>query len=92
MPRKYLLYQDRLRIVLGRPFGIDIPYTSIKEVKRASGARAYIYAGIRFATSSRYVVEILRKKGFNYVISPQNGDYFIEQLNRVMKSEAGRWQ
>ena len=85
MPRKYLIYQDKLRIVLGKPFGMNIPYSTIKEVKHSSSIKAFIFGGIRFATSTRYIVEIARNKGMNYVISPQKGDTFIEQLNQAIR-------
>lgn len=87
MPRSYQIYQDRLRIVLGSPFGINIPLSTIKEARHASGVKAYAYSGVRFATSSRYVVEISRNKGMNYVISPQNGEIFLEQLNQAKKEQ-----
>ncbi|MFH1032368.1 MAG: PH domain-containing protein [Chloroflexota bacterium] len=86
MPRKYQIYQNKLRIVLGTPFGVDIPLATIKEVKRASGFKAYVYSGVRFATSSRNIVEIVRSRGLNYVISPQNVDFFIERFNEAVKS------
>lgn len=85
MPRKYQIYEDRLRIVLGTPFGVSIPFSTIKEVKRASGFKAYVYSGVRFATSSRNIVEIVRSRGLNYVISPQNVDFFIERFNEALK-------
>jgi hypothetical protein len=86
MPRKYQIYQDKLTIVLGNPLAVNIPLSTIKEVRHFSGFKAYTYSGVRFATSSRYVVEISRSQGLNYLISPQNGDLFLEQLSRAMKS------
>jgi hypothetical protein len=86
MPRKYQIFQDKLNIVLGAPFNISVPLITIKEARHSKGNKAYVYSGIRFATSSRYVLEIVRNKGMNYVISPQNGDLFLEQLNQAIKS------
>jgi hypothetical protein len=88
MPRKYEIYEDKLRIVLGTPFSINIPLSTIKEVKHASASKAFIYTGVRFATSSRYVVEVVRSKGFNYIIAPKNGDVFIGQLNQAIERQA----
>ncbi len=85
MPRRYQVYQGTLKIVLGGPFAIAIPFSTIKEVRRTSGFRAFAYSGIRFATSSRYVVEVLRSKGMNYVISPAHGDMFLDQLDRAIR-------
>jgi len=86
MPRKYQIYEDKLKIVLGKPFSINIPLSTIKEVKHSSGIKAFIYTGVRFVTSTRYVLEIVRNKGLNYVISPKNGGIFIEQLNQAINS------
>jgi hypothetical protein len=86
MPRKYQVYSDKVRIVLGGPFAWNIPFTTIKEVRPASRASAFAYNGVRFATSSRGVVEIRRSKGCNVVISPFNKDIFLEQVNRAMKA------
>ncbi len=86
MPRKLEIYQDRLRIILGPPFALNISFTTIKEIRKVSGSKAFVYSGVRFATSSKYVVEIVRVKGMNYVISPQNGELFLEQLNQAIKA------
>jgi len=91
LPRKYQVLQDRLRIVLGAPFHIDIYLSSIKEVKPGSRIRTYAYSGVRFATSTKNVVEITRFKGMNYVISPQNSGFFMEQLSSTIK-EAARYR
>ena len=39
-PRKYQIFQDRIRIILGAPFGVNISYSTIREVRRAAGANA----------------------------------------------------
>lgn len=87
-PKRYQIYQDKLKIVLGTPFSINIPLSTIKEVKRAKGSKAFVYGGIRFATSSRSVVEVVRNRGMNYIISPKNADIFIEQLRLAIESQS----
>ena len=91
LPRKYQILQYGLRIVLGKPFHIDISLSTIKEVKQEPGIKTYAYSGVRFATSTKNVVEIIRTKGMNYVISPQNSSIFMEQLNSTVK-EAARYR
>jgi hypothetical protein len=86
MPRKYQVYSDKVRIVLGGPFAWNIPFSTIKEVRSASVTSAFAYNGVRFATSSRGVVEIRRSRGCNVVISPSNKDVFLEQVSTAMKS------
>ncbi len=86
MPQRYQIYSDKIRIVFGGPFAWNIPFSTIEEVRSASGAKAFAYSGVRFATSSKNVVEIRRSRGCNVVISPANRDVFLEQAGRAMKS------
>ena len=83
LPRRFQIFEDRLKILLGGPFAINIPFSNIAEAKPASGRKVFAYWGIRFATSIHHVVEIVRKKGLNLVISPKNDDMFLEQLNQA---------
>ena len=86
LPRRFQIYQDRLRIVLGKPFAISIPFATIKEARSAAGSAMLIYWGIRLATSAKSVVEIMRSKGLNIVISPANRDVFLEQLTQALQA------
>ena len=83
LPQRFQIFEDKLVIVLGGPFAIRIPLSNIADARSASGRKAFVYWGIRFATSTRNVVEIVRKKGLNIVISPTNEDMFLEQLNQA---------
>jgi len=87
LPRRYQIFEDRLKILLGGPFAINISLSNIEEAKPASGSKAFAYGGLRFATSSRNVVEIVRKKGLNLVISPSD-QTFLEQLNQARQMMA----
>ena len=82
LPRRYQIFEDGLKILMGWPFAINISFSNIKEVKPAEGRKALVYSGIRLATSTRYVIEIIRKKGLNIIISPSN-IMFLEQLNQA---------
>ena len=86
LPQRLQIFQDRVKIVLGGPFAIDIPFSTVREVRPVPGSKAFVYWGIRFATSSHYVVEIVRKKGLSLVISPTNGDTFLEQLKQALEA------
>jgi hypothetical protein len=86
MPRKFQIYQDRLTIVLGAPFSLSIPLVKIKAVKRISGTRTYVFSGIKFVTSTRYLIEISRSDGPGYLISPRNGEFFQQQLQAAVAS------
>ncbi|MFC1933112.1 PH domain-containing protein [Chloroflexota bacterium] len=85
LPRRFQIFEDRLTIVLGGPFSINIPFANIREVKSVSGSKVLVYWGIKFATSTHHVVEIVRKKGLNMIISPSNDDMFLEQFNQAQK-------
>jgi hypothetical protein len=88
LPRRFQILNDKLRIVLGGPFAINIPLSDIADVRSRTGINAFVYSGIRFATSSSHTIEIIRKKGLNVVISPTKDDMFVEQLNRARNAVA----
>ena len=90
MPQRYQVFSDRLRIVFGGPFAWNIPFSTIKEARAASGSKAFAYSGVRFATSYKGVVEISRSRGCSVVISPSNKDIFLEQLNRAMQMKTAK--
>ncbi len=83
LPHSLQIYEDRLRIQLGGPFAVNIALANIKEVKKGSGYDAIAYLGVRFTTSTRNVVIIVRSRGWDIVISPDDADMFIEQLNQA---------
>ena len=88
LPQRFQIYQDRVRIVLGGPLAINIPFSNIRTVRTVSARKVFVYWGNRFATSTHSVVEIVRKEGLGLVISPANADTFLEQLNRVLKASS----
>jgi hypothetical protein len=89
MPSCYQVYPDRLKIVLGGPFGMTVLFKDIVSVSRVAGSTALGSSGVRLVTSSKYVVEIKRKGKMSVVISPGSGELFMEQLNQAMKNSAG---
>lgn len=84
IPRRYQIYSDRIRIVLGSPFALNIPFHDIAEARSVSGWKAFAYRGIRFATSTQSVAEIVRRKGLGVVISPGDRDAFLERLRQAL--------
>lgn len=86
LPRRYQIFTDRVRIVLGWPFTFSIALTSITEARAAAGFKAFAYGGIRWATSSRTVVELVRNRGLNVVISPSKRELFLERLNEARRA------
>ncbi|MBI4285031.1 MAG: PH domain-containing protein [Chloroflexi bacterium] len=86
LPRRFEIFEDRIRIALGGPFALNIPLAHIKEARAGTGRQTMFYSGIRFATSSHSVVEIRRSKGMNLVISPGNRDRFLEETAKALEA------
>ncbi|MFC1909390.1 PH domain-containing protein [Chloroflexota bacterium] len=85
LPSRFQIFDDKLRILLGGPLSINIAFSNITEVKPVSGNKVFVYWGIQFATSTSHVVEIIRKKGLNLIISPSNPEMFLEQCKRAQR-------
>ena len=90
LPRRYQILSDRLKIVLGRPFAINIALTSIREARPAGGMVTMVYWGVRLATSARTVVEIVRYRGLDFVISPAHREEFLTHLKQAMAGASAR--
>lgn len=87
MPRRYEIWSDRLRIVLGWRFTVNVALEDIAEAREASGWAAFGHWGLRLAPSTRGVV-IIRRRGLDVVISPSDRDTFLYRLGTGL--EAGR--
>ena len=87
LPKKYQIFDDKLKILLGWPLYVDISLANIVDSRITSGRKAFAYWGICFATSNKSVVEIIRKRGLNIVISPSNGPLFVDRLNEACKQQ-----
>ena len=81
LPKRFLVYEDRLKIALCGPFSITIPFRYIIQVRQATKDMAFVYWGYKLGTSLKYQVEIERKNGLSVLISPSMENEFIEQLN-----------
>ena len=89
LPRRFQLFEDRLRIELGRPFALNVPYDNIRQVRPAQTEEAFIYWGIRFATSTKNLLQIVRNKGLNMIISPGDIEMFLKQLEQARSMRRG---
>ena len=86
LPKRFLVYEDRLKIILGGPFSYTIPLRDIITVRQATKDMAWIYWGMRLGTSLKFQVEVERKNGLSVIISPSMENDFIEQLNRAREN------
>ena len=87
-PRKYCIFDSKVRIVLGGPFSFNIPFDNIETAKAPEGATV----GINFASSfsSKNAVQIVRRKGLNVNITPSNRELFLENLDKALNNWRGR--
>lgn len=87
-PRKYLILDSKIRIVLGGQFSFNIPFDNLETARAPQG----VSLGINFATTflSKHAVEIIRKKGLNINITPSDRELFLENLNKAL-NDWGRY-
>jgi hypothetical protein len=86
MPRKYCIYEDRLKIVMGVPFSISVRFDAIEY---AGEPRGKLTVGINFVTSFGNTIEIVKKKGMNVNISPGDRKAFLKNLNNALDKWRG---
>lgn len=81
-PRKYQILDSKFRIVLGGPFSFNIPFDNLETATKPEGATF----GINFPTcfSNERSLAIVRKKGWNVNITPNDRDLFLENLNKAL--------
>src|SRR4030042_972938 len=81
-PRKYQIRDSKFRIALGGPFSLNVPFDNLETARKPEGATF----GINFPTcfSSDRVVQIIRKKGWNVNITPNDPELFLEHLNKAL--------
>lgn len=83
-PRKYQIYEDHLRIVLGGPFFIRVGFQNIKSM----GITSRSSFSVNFVTTiTRSYVEIVKRKGPSIAITPIDNESFVENANRAL----GQW-
>jgi hypothetical protein len=81
MPRRFIIMEDRLKLVMGASLAINIPYHNIKELRKPST----VDLGVNFITSLKTPVEIVVHKGMNISIAPDDREAFINDINRAMQ-------
>ena len=81
LPRKYQVYEDHLRIVLGEPFKIRIGFDQITKIEVTTGT----YLTVNLVTRiTRTYVRIVKKRGLSIAITPGNNELFIENANKAL--------
>ena len=84
LPRAYVVQSDGLRIVLGWPWGLSLPFGTIDEIRPARFIDALAYWGFRFAPSVRTPVQVKRNRGLSVVISPVDREEFLAVAQKAL--------
>ena len=84
-PREYQVYDDHLRIALGRPFSVKVRFQNVKTVRITNQTGVTINFVTRITKS---YVEIVRKRGWRIAITPTSSDTFVENANRALEQWA----
>lgn len=89
-PRKYEVYEDHLRIVLGGPFSVRVGFDKIKAI----GVTSRLTFSVNLVTNlTKSHVEIAKKRGPSIAITPRANHLFVENANRALshwvKTSAG---
>ena len=85
LPRKYQVYEDHLRIVLGGPFAVKIGFETIEKIEVTR--RTALTVNLVTTMAMTYVI-IVKKHGLGVAITPKSNDLFVESANRAIT----RWQ
>jgi hypothetical protein len=82
-PRKYQIFDDKLRVVFGRPFAVSFRLSSVQGVRPHSiWGLEYLFS--LFLCTSGEAVEILHSTR-SFLISPANRDLFMQKLNEALE-------
>jgi Bacterial PH domain len=84
-PREYQVYDNHLRIVLGKPFSLKVGFQNIETIRITSRFSFTINFATRIARS---YVEIAVKKGMSIAITPTDGESFIDKANQALSQWA----
>ncbi len=90
LPRAFELWPDSVRIVLGWQWGINIPLNTIAEVLPGKGVAPWIGLRAMFATSFKKTVQLRRTKGMAFLLSPDNPEKFIEDVQHAQANPGVR--
>jgi hypothetical protein len=84
-PRKYQVYEDHLRIVLGEPFAVKIGFDKIMAVEVTSRTAFTV----NFTTTiTKTYVRIVKKQWLSIAITPTSNDLFVDNANRALSQWA----
>jgi hypothetical protein len=80
--RKYVIFDDRLKIIRGWPFSSTVPFSSIKNAGEAAG-KDFTSSRDRFLSDKNGVL-ITRDSEISIIASPSNREGFLMHLNEAL--------
>lgn len=82
IPRQYLIFDNKVKIVLGGPFSFSVHFNTIKTARIPKGTTF----GVNFPSSlsSNHVVEIVRNRRLGVTITPNERDLFLKTLEKAL--------
>ena len=80
-PRKYQVYEDHVRIILGGPFSVKVGFDQVKAIEVTSRLAFSVNFVTKFAKKH---VAIYKKRGLTIAITPMDNDLFVENANEAM--------
>ena len=83
IPRKYCIFDDRIKILFGGPFAFSIPFSTIETAQIPH--RVWISINLPSSLSSSHAVQIVRKKRMSVIITPHDRLAFLENLNIALR-------
>ncbi len=83
-PRRYQVYEDHMRIVLGGPFSVKVGFNKIKTIRPTNK----LSFTVNFATRlTKSYTEIVMNRGLSIAITPRDNNVFVEYANQALS----RW-
>ncbi len=83
-PRRYQVYEDHLRVVLGGPFAVKIRFDQITKIEVTSK----MALTVNFATRiTKTYVRIVKKSGLSIAITPKSNELFVDNASLAL----GEW-
>ena len=84
-PRRYEVYDDHLRVVLGGPFAVKIGFDQIAAIEVTSRTALTV----NFATTiTKTYVRIVKKQGLSIAITPRSNGSFVDNANQALSQWA----
>jgi hypothetical protein len=83
-PRKYQIFDDKVRIAFGSPFHFDIPLNNVDYTCEGDWTEQFKFNRHYTTSLFKNIVNIARNKGMMVNITPNNPELFVENLRKAL--------